>query len=355
MKRNFSQIVLLFYIAFLSLQVFTQEKPVALKFDEFSKSDEYSSDSKMIAERLKRFAMQLKRQTQMQALIIGYDKRKQSYDQYWIGDNQILTVQRELEGYGIAEKRIVRLVGSIRENESYELWLLPKGAEMPKPRPEFKQADIVFCLGYAGIDGVYYTFDRNKPLEFSARTNPTRIPSEVNYEWEVSAGKIVEGQGTEKIKVDVSQTTQNYLTVKLSFKGLSLECNNQAVINVTFAKFPFKFAEFSGQGEDFKLYPYYLLQELNNNPQLQAKTFIYTPRDGGSNILKVSIERAKRAMRFMKFPIEKLPFEFGGFRENLTFEMWLYPKGSKPPQPIPTVDDKFIVFPKQIKKSVRLK
>lgn len=344
MKIKFSQFVftLLICFSFCSF-AFGQTKPVALKFDEFSKSDNYESDSKMITERLKRFAIELKRQPQMWALIIGYDERKQSYDDdTYNGDNSILIIQRQLESYGIDEKRIDRLVGGVRENESYELWLLPKDAEMPKPRPEFEQTDVMYCLGYAGINGVYYTFDRNKPLEFSAQTNPTRIPRGVNYEWEVSAGNIVEGQGTEKIKVDVSGTTQNYFTVKLNFKGLALECKNQATTNVTFVRFPFKFAEFSGGGEDFKIYPYYLLRELDDNPQLQAKMFVYAPRESGTNILKAGIENAKRLMGFIKFPTEKLPMEIGGFREDLTFEIWLYPKDSEPPKPTPTVDEKFV-------------
>lgn len=343
MKIKFSQLVftLLICFSFCSF-AFGQAKPVALKFDEFSKSNDYLSNSKMISERLKRFAMQLKKQPQMQALIIGYDERKQVYEQYRIGDHQILGVQRELEGFGIDEKRIVRLVGGIREDESYELWLLPKGAEMPKPRPDFEQSDIVYCLGNARIDGVYHTFDRNKPLEFSANTYPSRLPNGINYQWEVSAGKIVEGQGTEKIKVDVSETTENYLTVKLNFKGLALECKNQAITNVTFVKFPFKLAEFSGQGEDFKIYPLILLKELNDNPQLQAKMFVYAPREKGPNILKAGIENAKRLMGFIKFPTEKLPMEIGGFREDLTFEIWLYPKDSEPPKPTPTVDEKFV-------------
>lgn len=343
MKAKFSQFIFAFLVCFgFCSFAFGQEKPAALKFDEFSKSDNYESDSKLIAERLKRFAIELKRQPQTRALIIGYDERKQSYDQYWIGDKQILTIQRGLESYGIDEKRVDRLVGGIRENESYELWLLPKDAELPKPHPEYEQTDIVYCLGNVSIDGVYYAFNRNKSLEFLARTNPTRIPSGINYEWEVSTGKIVEGQGTEKIKVDVSGTTENYLTVKLNFKGLALECNNQAVKNVNFVKFPFRLAEFNGQGEDFKIYPLILLQELEANPQLLAKIFVYAPREGGQNILKVGIERAKRIMSFVKFPYEKFPFEMGGYRENLTFEIWLYPKDVEAPKPTSTVDEKFV-------------
>jgi hypothetical protein len=70
MKVKFSQFIfaLVFCFSFIGF-IFAQTKPVALKFEEFSKSNDYSLDSKMIAERLKRFALQLKREPQMQALI----------------------------------------------------------------------------------------------------------------------------------------------------------------------------------------------------------------------------------------------------------------------------------------------
>lgn len=352
-----SQLFFAFVIGFCFVYfTFAQVKPVALKFDEFSKSSVYASDSEMISKRLERFAMQLKKQPQMQALIIGYDRRKQYYNnEYQIGDNAILGVQRELESYGIDEKRVVRIVGGVREDESYELWLLPQNAEMPKTHPEFEQSDIIYCLGKAYFTGAYYTFDRNKPLEFSSNINPDRLPHGVNFEWEISTGRITEGQGTEKIKVDVSETTQNYLTVKLNFKGQALECNDQTTRNVTFVKFPYKLAEFSGQGEDFKIFPMELLGELSDNPQLQAKLYVYAPRENSSKTLIAGMQRAKRTMQFMRFPIEKYPFESGGYRENLTFEIWLYLKGTEPPQPTPTVDSKFINVPKQTKKSVRRK
>ena len=350
MKVKFSQFIFAFLICFSFYNfTFGQEKFVALKFDEFITESKKSEDDD---KHFNRFAAQLKKLPQMFAVIIRYSSRKQVFrkSNYWNAERYLQSALRELENLDIAEARIKTIDGGIREKETLEFWVMPKGADLPQPRSEFIQSDIIYCINNFYVEGADYTFDRNKILEFSANIYEENPSQKLSYHWETSIGKIVEGQGTAKIKVNVSGTVESYLIIKLNINGLALECKNQAVKNVTLAKAPFKFAELSGQGEDFKIYPHYLLQELSANPQLQAKMFVYAPRNGGSNILKIGIERAKRTMQFIQFPPEKLPIEIGGFRGKLTFEIWIYPKNTEPPKPTPTVDEKFVAIPKQINK-----
>jgi hypothetical protein len=340
------------WILIFSLQVLAQEKAIALKFDEFSEISKYSSDWEDISSRLKRFAYQLKKHPQMKAVIIGYDQRKQTYgDIYFVGDNRILTLQRELELNGIAENRIIRVVGGIREYESYEFWLLPDGAELPKSHPDFQNSKVVYCP-LISIEGNSETLDKS-PLEFSADIQ--RLPPSVNlsYKWIVSAGQISETENGKKIKVDISNVSEKQLKVKLIVEGLNFECDNQAIHTTRIAEYPFKFREFINHGENLKSGSWDSFAALSKSPSLQAKMFIYSSRSDASQNYQHGLKKVNAIMAFGRFPKEKMSIENGGFRDDLIFEIWLYPKNTEPPKPTPTVDKKFVEIP--VKKKLKRK
>ena len=72
---------------------FTQEKLIALKFDEFNIiPDRNVSFYEATSTRLKRFARELKRQPRMQALIIGYERRIKPKNKFHTGDESIFAL-----------------------------------------------------------------------------------------------------------------------------------------------------------------------------------------------------------------------------------------------------------------------
>ena len=286
----------------------------------------------------------------MKAVIIGYDQRKQTYGEYFVGDNRILTLQRELELSGISESRIVRMVGGIREYESYEFWLLPNGAEVPTSHPDFKKSEVVYCP-LINIEGDFDTLSKPAP-EFSADIQRLPPSTNLSYKWVVSAGQVSEQDNGKKIKVDVSNVPEKQLKVKLIVEGLNLECENQAIHTTRLASYPFKFREFTDHGENFKLGAWYTFEALSKNPSLQAKMFIYSSRSDASQNYQYGLKKVDAIMAFGRFPKERMSIENGGFHDDLIFEIWIYPKGTEPPKPIPTVDKKFVEIPVK-KKSKR--
>jgi hypothetical protein len=74
--------------------------------------------------------------------------------------------------------------------------------------------------GPAGIPGP------GEGFHFSA-TIEGKVPNEVSYSWTVSEGSIVQGQGTDKIKVDADWETSGIsLTATVEIFGLPKECPN---------------------------------------------------------------------------------------------------------------------------------
>jgi hypothetical protein len=71
------------------------------------------------------------------------------------------------------------------------------------------------------------SLDYEKPLTFSALVNGI-APDTIRYDWEVSVGTILEGQGTGTIKVDISGMGGQAITASVTIYGLAKSCHTQA-------------------------------------------------------------------------------------------------------------------------------
>ena len=69
--------------------------------------------------------------------------------------------------------------------------------------------------------------DYEKPLTFTAIVNGI-APDTIRYDWEVSVGTILEGRGTETIKVDISGMGGQAITASVKIYGLAKGCHTQA-------------------------------------------------------------------------------------------------------------------------------
>ena len=64
-----------------------------------------------------------------------------------------------------------------------------------------------------------------QPLTFEATVSGGYTDSTVTYKWSLSAGKIISGQGTSKVKVDVSDLTGQSLTGTVTVGGFNPKCS----------------------------------------------------------------------------------------------------------------------------------
>jgi hypothetical protein len=69
--------------------------------------------------------------------------------------------------------------------------------------------------------------DYEKSLTFTALVNGI-APETIRYDWKVSAGTILEGQGTATIKVDTSTIGGQAITGTVTIYGLPKSCHTQA-------------------------------------------------------------------------------------------------------------------------------
>lgn len=114
-----------------------------------------------------------------------------------------------------------------------------------------------------------------------------------------------------------------------------------------------------------------LFTEMRNNPDLETYVIYYGARfrrhyidRGKDGILKLSYPHRDDGLNWAKsIPLslttdsnyteefrnsinDKIHMIDGGFRDEITVEIWLGPKGAKPPQPTPLIDENQIKFRK---------
>jgi hypothetical protein len=312
--------------------------PEPRKFDEYRY--EHSTEEK----RLARFAQQLKREPLARAYVIAYSARSRRFNDYE-AETLLHWARAELESGGIRPERIVTIDGGIREEPAVELWVVPRDAAAPRPRPTARPGDVVYCP-HISIWGDQYVLKPDKPLEFTAQLangDPKLKPA---FKWEVSGGRIIRGQGSNTIAVEAEGAASGKVTVTVEVVGLSPDCSKEAshatVVGVT----PYEFDEYGDiRIGDEKARLDHLAIHLEKEPRLQAYLISYGGRQGRRN------EGPLRAARAKNYLVNTRGIEGGrivtidgGYREGLTLELWLSPRSGEVPVPTPTVDERYVRF-----------
>jgi hypothetical protein len=166
------------------------------------------------------------------------------------------------------------------------------------------------------------------------------------FNWSISSGTIVNGQGTRTIQVDSTGAgNDRQITADLLIGGYSFECRNSATATVPVAapaKKVDEFGDLPAQDESGKLDS--IVNYLN-----QAPDRIYVIGYAGRNNVRgyaSDVLRRMKAYTTGKAPADRVVMIDGGFREQPAYEIWVVPIGAEPPRPSPTIDRKDIVYPK---------
>jgi hypothetical protein len=323
-----------------------ENEKVPLRFDEYILDFRNWTEEEA---RLARFAKQLKREPSANAYIIAYTPRLLNVygSGYWhVAENRCLTTKAELtHRYGVKEHRLICIDGGVREKAMLELWILPHGASPPNPKPEFQAGDIVHCYPVR-VSGDGYVLKRNSPLKFSAAFSLGRPPRQVTYQWTVSSGRIIDGQGQETITVDVSEVTEKEVTAEVEIKGLSAECQVKASYTTVVGVAPYKLSEFEeNYSEALQANLDNLAVMLQREPELEGYIVVYGGRVGRRGHARSRGERAKYYLTNMRgLQSDRFTVIEGGYRERLMFEIWLIPRNGQKPVPTPSVDPHYVSF-----------
>src|SRR5215217_1272581 len=177
----------------------------------------------------------------------------------------------------------------------------------------------------------------DQPLTFTSRYSGG-VPANVTpvYNWTVSAGTIIEGQGTDTIKVDTNGLAGQTVRASLSMGGYNLECAADCAVNIPLPKptgnrFD-EFGDIARNDEKARLDNFGI--ELQNDPTSTGYVIVYPGR--ASKRAEVQdhfgrvIEYLVNSRQIDKSRIRTIE---GPKRDQLSKELWITPQGAIPPNP----------------------
>lgn len=332
-------------------------EPQARKFDELTIGigsprswwvSNVQEQEKEVKTRLLRYARQLRIEA-ARAYIIGYSPRIVEWEIYNRSYGEMRAGQaRERLSEFFDYRRITSIDGGFREIATTELWIVPVGAHPPKPTPTVRPEEVSHCP-FLRIVGLPYVPKPNSPLEFKANVEANDKKIQPTFAWKVSQGQIISGQGTDTIKVELPGGASGGVVAMVNVVGYSLECpveTTTANAKTTIGTNHFLFDEFGRINcEDELARLDNLAITLQNDPTLQVHIVIYGGRVGFQN------EALARAARMKSYLVQSRGLEAdrvitvdGGYRNELSGELWLSSRGTVAPVMKPTVDRKYVTL-----------
>jgi len=185
----------------------------------------------------------------------------------------------------------------------------------------------IVCPTNVGID---------QPLTFRSNTTGGIPATDPVYNWSVSAGTILEGQGTDTIKVDTTGLAGQTVRATLSMGGYNLECSADCAVSIPLPRINSrKFDEFpdiSRNDEKARLDNFGI--ELQNDPTATAYVIVYPGRSSKRGDVQHHSSRIVEYLVHSRGLDEhRIVTLVGSAREELFVELWIIPQGATPPNP----------------------
>lgn len=177
----------------------------------------------------------------------------------------------------------------------------------------------------------------DQPLTFTSRYSGG-IPANVSpvYNWTVSAGTIISGQGTDTIKVDTTGLGGQTVRASLSMGGYNLECSADCGVTIPLPKLTSRrfdeFPDISRNDEKARLDNFGI--ELQNDPTATAYVIVYPGKYGKRGDVQ---HHASRVVDYLVnsrgLDQRRIVTLVGPTRDELFVELWITPQGATPPNP----------------------
>jgi hypothetical protein len=157
------------------------------------------------------------------------------------------------------------------------------------------------------------------------------------YNWTVSAGRIIDGQGTDTIHVDTAGLAGQSVTATLSMGGYTLECSATCTVQFPVPVLCKKFDEFPAiayNDEKARLDNFAI--ELQNDPTATAYVIVYPGRRGRpGDVQKHSTRIVDYLVNSRGINGQRIVTIVGPARDDLVVELWVCPQGANPPSMAP--------------------
>jgi hypothetical protein len=186
----------------------------------------------------------------------------------------------------------------------------------------------ISCPTYVAVD---------QPLTFTSRYSGG-VPANITpvYNWTVSAGTIIAGQGTDTIKVDTKGLAGQTVRASLSMGGYTLECAADCAVSIPLPK-PIgdrfdEFGDIARNDEKARLDNFAIA--LQNDPSAMGYLIVYPGatskrRDVQDHFGRV-IEYLVHSRQIDQSRIKTIE---GRKKGELRVELWIVPQGATPPNP----------------------
>ena len=155
------------------------------------------------------------------------------------------------------------------------------------------------------------------------------------YNWKVSAGQILSGQGSPTITVDTAGLAGQPITATVEVEGYNLDCRATCQASVPAPIKPTKFdeiGEIARDDEKARLDVFAI--ELQNSPGAQGYIIGY---GGRGKRFGTGQQRAQRARDYVVttrgIDASRIVVIDGGTRETGSTQLWIVPAGATPPRP----------------------
>ena len=161
------------------------------------------------------------------------------------------------------------------------------------------------------------------------------VPSKAEFVWRVSVGQIIEGQGTNRIKLLLDETYYDSITIEFEIKGLSDECPNMVSESViTCYVDPVLIDEFSLAVDEIareRLED--AAHEQRNNPADQLYIIEYFEPSTSEFSIREKLERIKRFLTDeLQFDISAVTVVTAEANQPWT-KIYRVPPGGETPRP----------------------
>lgn len=152
------------------------------------------------------------------------------------------------------------------------------------------------------------------------------------YNWTISAGTIIEGQGTPTIKVDTKGLAGQSIKAGLSLGGYNLDCSANCSIEFPIPLTCRKFDELIGlsrNDEKARLDNY--LIDLQNDPTSTAHVIVYPAQRGKPGAVQTQTTHiVDYLVNSRGLDARRIVTQVGTPRDAMTVELWSCPQGATP-------------------------
>ena len=197
----------------------------------------------------------------------------------------------------------------------------------PPPPPEIVCPNVTVSCPDAASE--------NAPTTFTATISGGSAGITPSYNWTVSAGRIISGQGTPSITVDTTGLAGQTIRANLEVGGYGMRCPASCATSIPIMNKPRKFDEYydiARNDEKARLDNYAI--QLQSEPGSQGYIIVYPSRRARPNDAQARAQRiSDYLVNSRGIDSHRVVITMGPPREDWLFELWVVPEGAPPPTP----------------------